>query len=50
MLTRPYLPVARRGNLQDLADRLDPEGVAMLIKLAMKRKQFSVEQIVAARC
>jgi hypothetical protein len=24
-------PVARRGNPQDLADRLDPEGVAMLI-------------------
>lgn len=23
--------VARRGNPQDLADRLDPEGVAMLI-------------------
>src|SRR6185312_9836749 len=24
-------PIARRGNPQDLADRLDPEGVAMLI-------------------
>lgn len=24
-------PVARRGDLQDLADRLDPEGTAMLV-------------------
>jgi len=25
-------PIARRGNPQDLADRLDPEGAAMLIE------------------
>ncbi|MDN8071398.1 hypothetical protein QZN19_33175, partial [Burkholderia vietnamiensis] len=28
---RSMASVARRGNPQDLADRLDPEGVAMLI-------------------
>jgi hypothetical protein len=28
---RRMASVARRGNPQDLADRLDPEGVAMLI-------------------
>jgi hypothetical protein len=36
-------PVARRGNPQDLADRLDPEGVAMLIDEGLQdfRRQSS---------
>ena len=28
---RRVMSIARRGNLQNLADRLDPEGVAVLI-------------------